>query len=768
MATIKRIRTMKGAGVLANRSAKDQGSSFRRFNLIYGFNGSGKSTLSRIFACLQAGKQHDELPANCTFEIEMDDGTIYSAPKVLQGVENRVCVFNTDFITQNLRWKEGKANSIFYISQEQAELAAKLKTVETSLPTRLEAKVAEAKITREREKNFNTYRTERARFISSLLHSGNRRYEAGQLKNDYENLPFDASSIISAEALGSLEDITRLSAPPPPIPTIAVDTQAMQSRIESARQFGDLSVGEFILEELEKHPAMVPWIKTGYDYHIKHALETCLLCGSELTQPRKAMLAAALDDKISKLLADLNIAQLQTSEVAEAAATTPKSLPKKAELDLTLQVAYELAVNTLDKSFGEAYKILKEALKIVEARMAQPTTKVSHSLPSQEHVAAICDALQSAVDLANKVIGQHNTATADFTKRQDDARVSIRQHYLAEGQAAYTAAKDAVTAAEASVVKIEAEISTLNSTIADLRAQVRAHGPAAEKITKLIHSYLGHGELTIFAADEGYEPHRYGKIVKGPPSEGEKTAIALCYFLSTLEADGRAIKDLIVVVDDPISSLDTKAMNYACVLVRSRLIDASQVFILTHNQYCMNEFKKAWRAVAYPKNAGTAATGTFLYLDVAIPQGSTARSASLVEMSPLLREYDSEYHFLCQKVLEFEAAGEGHSDYGFMMPNVKRRVLEVFLAFKVPGSSPIKDKLARLCKEHPEIDATRITALERLSQVESHSDNLDDLIGHSSMTIEEARDANAALLALMNVADKNHTIAIRKQCKAAT
>ena len=103
-----------------------------------------------------------------------------------------------------------------------------------------------------------------------------------------------------------------------------------------------------------------------------------------------------------------------------------------------------------------------------------------------------------------------------------------------------------------------------------------------------------------------------------------------------------------------------------------------------------------------------------------------------------------------------------------MMPNVKRRVLEVFLAFKVPGSSPIKDKLARLCKEHPEIDATRITALERLSQVESHSDNLDDLIGHSSMTIEEARDANAALLALMNVADKNHTIAIRKQCKAAT
>lgn len=30
-------------------------------------------------------------------------------------------------------------------------------------------------------------------------------------------------------------------------------------------------------------------------------------------------------------------------------------------------------------------------------------------------------------------------------------------------------------------------------------------------------------------------------------------AIALCYFLSTLEAEGRQPKNLIVVVDDPIS-----------------------------------------------------------------------------------------------------------------------------------------------------------------------------------------------------------------------
>lgn len=96
-----------------------------------------------------------------------------------------------------------------------------------------------------------------------------------------------------------------------------------------------------------------------------------------------------------------------------------------------------------------------------------------------------------------------------------------------------------------------------------------------------------------------------------------------------------------------------------------------------------------------------------------------------------------------------------------------RRVLELFLAFKVPGTGPIKDKLEAMTKLHPDLGKTRMVALERLSQVESHSDTLEDFISHSSMTIEEAQDANAAVLELMQAAGENHTATIRKQCKAA-
>ena len=134
-------------------------------------------------------------------------------------------------------------------------------------------------------------------------------------------------------------------------------------------------------------------------------------------------------------------------------------------------------------------------------------------------------------------------------------------------------------------------------------------------------------------------------------------------------------------------------------------------------------------------------------------------------MSRLLREYDSEYHFLFYHVLKFSEAENGEYEYAYMMPNVLRRVLDVFLAFRCPGSAGFASKITQLCKDYSGVDKDRITALERLTQVESHSDNLDDLISFSSMTLEETKDATIALLDMMEQVDKAHLDALRRLCK---
>lgn len=762
MAIIKRIRTLKGVGILADKGAKDHSPNFLRFNLLYGFNGSGKSTLSRIFACLQEGKHHEALPNECSFEIEMDDGSSYTAPKKLTGIENRVCVFNTDFIERNLQWEAGRANSIFYISQALAELATELKAAQQLVPAGVNARETQAKVVNASDKALKTYRTERARTIAGALHSANRRYEAGQLQADYEKLAHGPESVLADDALEALIDIARLSAPPPTLAPIEIDVAAIQSLIESARYFGEFSIGQVVLDELEKHPSMVPWMKEGRDYHSANALETCLFCGNDLTPVRKDMLAAALDDKIATLLKDLGDARAKAATLSEFLLGLAGQWPKAAELDLALQADYAKALNQLSEDFDGIRAQLKEAERVIVARLRKPTTTVQHALPEVAAITAHCETLAASMTVMNALIEQHNTATADFSKRQSDAREAIRKHFIAEGSADYTALRSAYDEAVVAAQKIENDNADLLKKILDLNAKVKSHGPAAEQITKLMHAYLGHGELTVVAVAEGYELHRHGKLVRGQPSEGEKTAIALCYFLSTLEAEGRSIKDLIVVIDDPISSLDTKAMNYACALVRSRLANSAQVFVLTHNQHCMNEFKKAWRNLSKADQP----QAKLLFMDVRVPAASGLRTAAIIEMPGQLRGYDSEYHFLCHKLLQFEEVGEAYSEYWFMMPNVIRRVLEIFLAFKEPGGHSILQKLDTLAKKLPDIDKVRITALERLTQVESHSDSLEDLIAHSSMTIEETRDANAALLALMAAADDDHVKAIRVQCKA--
>lgn len=252
----------------------------------------------------------------------------------------------------------------------------------------------------------------------------------------------------------------------------------------------------------------------------------------------------------------------------------------------------------------------------------------------------------------NDIIELHNKEVSEFAERQNLAEEAIRKHFLGECQTDFAQKQKKRDDAQKAFDDLTRKLSEENSKIHTLRQVVRTHGPAALKINKLVESYLGHGELTVHVVEGGYEIHRHGAIIEGLPSEGEKTAIAIAYFLSTIASDGRKLKDMIIVVDDPVSSLDSKALNFACNLIKGRLSSSSQLIVLTHNQQCLQEFRKDWKSKAM-SDKGKDPTATLLFIDVRVTKDSVKRSASLVPMPKLLREYDSEYHFLFNYVCRF-------------------------------------------------------------------------------------------------------------------
>ena len=764
MVIITNIKSLQGMGIYADRGGRSPSLQFRRFNLIYGFNGSGKSTLSRVFASLEAGEPHPKLPDGGAFEMAMDDGSAFGCPTNPAGLDQRVLVFNSDYIEKNLQWSAGRANPVFYIGADQAEAAADLTRIEGEIVKAEVRKAAAAAAERAADKTFANFKRERAKSVASRLHLGSRKYEAPALARDYETWKDDQGAPLTDDELKAAEDTRRLDEPMPRLDPVSFDKATIGTAYRFIADVCGQSLAQVALDEVQRYPDMLLWLKHGHEYHEKNGVADCIHCGNPISPERRALLTAALDDSVDQFVARLTTTADRLEKLVETTTQLASQLPASDDLATELRAGFKDARDEVSKEVRLLVKQLGTLQTVLTAKRERPATPSDmQGVAAEADVLATAERLAATVATVSKEIAAHNQAVADFTKRKDAAETSIRRHFIVDCRVDYAKTAKELEGATGTLTTETDALAALREHARELRQQIRTHGPAASVINKLIAAYLGHGELTINPADEGYELQRHGTPISGVPSEGEKTAIAISYFLSSIEADNRKLEDAIVVVDDPVSSLDTKALNFACSLVRTRLERAAQVFILTHNLQCMNEFRKAWKGKVRPAE-GKAPTATFLFIDVTIPEGQQRRSSTIIEMSKLLREYDSEYHFLFSHVLRFAKQPDAYDDHGYMIPNVIRRVLDVFLAFKAPGGGGLPSQLDKLCSDYPELDRERLAALERLTQVESHSDNIDDLLSFSTMTLEETRGAAAQLFEMIEHVDPKHLARLRTLC----
>ena len=752
---------MTNVGIFADMRAAAPSPVFQKYTLIYGHNGSGKTTLSRLFTSLENGSRDARLPGGAGFEVELEDGTVLGTVGTLTGLEGRLAVFNADYVTANLQWTDRTASPIYYIGADQADAAAKIRDLEAALPERRTALQSAEKAAADADKLLGTHKRDRAKLIASHLHARTRKYEANHLAADY-----DANRHVGVEALtddqvAALEGVLRLDAPTPKVMLSAFAFADLGEALRRSASLANQSIGGVMLDEIERHPEMLQWVKAGHEYHTEHKLDTCLHCAGAITKERSEALSRAFDDKVSGFIADLEEARDSLRDAAAALRTARAEVPVPSMITAGLQGEYQSIIGEAKMTFPVLDKLIEDARGRVEAKFAAPTRSVEFDGAQFEtDLSETLAAAERVVDRLGDVVRRHNEAFDSFAAEQTSAYDKVKGHFLAEGAeeyARFVGERDERRREEGAAQALHDDVAR---QLGELRQQVREHGAAAEKVNRLIISYLGHSELQVHAVDEGYELWRHGRLMDGHPSEGEKTAIAMCYFLSSLEAEGRDVRQMIVVVDDPISSLDTGALNFCCNLMKSRLGNAEQLIVLTHNHHCMNEFKKGWRKLA----ENTPPTGTLLYLDVHKPVDAARRSSRVVAMPGHLYAYDSEYVFLYEKMLRFTEQGDA-SEYFHMMPNVLRKMLEIFLAFKVPGSDNLLQKIGQIRDSDFELDRDRLVALERLSQVESHSDSVDDLIGFSSMTIEETRSAAASLLDLIQNLDGFHAQRMARLCR---
>lgn len=74
-------------------------------------------------------------------------------------------------------------------------------------------------------------------------------------------------------------------------------------------------------------------------------------------------------------------------------------------------------------------------------------------------------------------------------------------------------------------------------------------------------------------------------------SEGDKSTIALAFFLSKLDIDPNK-QNKILFFDDPLSSLDTNRRTYTIGIIKSLFQQLKQIVVLSHNEYFLHEISK--------------------------------------------------------------------------------------------------------------------------------------------------------------------------------
>lgn len=289
------------------------------------------------------------------------------------------------------------------------------------------------------------------------------------------------------------------------------------------------------------------------------------------------------------------------------------------------------------------------------------------------------------------------------------------------------------------------------SKIAGLEREILEHRRPAEELTDEVASYLGRRELSFEVQDNGYSIRRDGQVALNL-SEGERTAIAFLYFLKSLRDKDFDLTKGIVVIDDPVSSLDANSLFSAFGHMQAGIKGVGQLFVLTHN-FSFFRLVKNWLH-HLPKEVRRECRN---YMVRAMPVGA-GRAARLHELDPLLRDYESEYHYLFKRVFE-EANKAPQADLSsyYEHPNLARRLLESFLAFRLPGNQG-KSFHQRL--DLVDVDAAVRSRIYRFLNAYSHSDRIAEP-DHDLSLLSEAPVVMADVLGVIQRMDEPHFRAMK-------
>ncbi|SCM12279.1 AAA family ATPase [Bacillus wiedmannii] len=642
---------------LKNTATYNQSGTYlddlKKINFIYGNNGAGKTTISEFI------RTEKDFP-DCTLEWEDKKITTY--------------VYNRNFVNENFRL-DNPIKGIFTLGKESVELQAKINDLKDEIRKH-------ASEINNLDDNYNKKDAEKTALVDEFIeqcwtvknkievefkdliegYRGSRRKFMTKCLKESEN---------TLRELKSIEDIRskKESLFDRPVEKVMRYSNVnFESELEGNEIFERKILGkeDVDISGLVNKLNISDWVQHGYTL-IKKTDGVCPFCQQTLPNEFEEKLNNYFDQTYIQQMKSLrNISDKYIRSVEE----------------IIYQI--NMLVNNGEEVFLNKEKI-HQALELIEAKYKENTLLIeqkrkepSRSIKITKLSNFVAEVNQEILN-ANTKIDRYNN-TIENIKSEKQNLVNDMWRYITElnktNIAQFNQKIDIVEKTLVGMKQSKEKKGThkwkLEKDLLRYQEQVTSVEYSVSEINKILISF-GFSNFKLAASTEkGFYTivRENGEDVKDTLSEGEKTFITFLYFYQLLNGSNRKddiVMDKVVVIDDPISSLDSNVLFMVSSLVRQIMFDikegtsdVKQLFLLTHNIYFHKE-------ITFDKGKKRFGEGSFWI----VRKNNNISSIQKYEENPIKTSYELLWQELKSK--------ENRSLISIQ--NVMRRILENYFKF---------------------------------------------------------------------------------------
>jgi len=352
------------------------------------------------------------------------------------------------------------------------------------------------------------------------------------------------------------------------------------------------------------------WVREGLQY-LETTEGTCPFCQQNISESLKSEIEDFFDESYKNKIKELEKIKDDYQTLRNQ---INKSLDAIVRIDIPIIDTSELKTK---KQLFENKSDLN--LKLLNEKVRNPSTPIS--LNSLDQIKA---EIFELIDELNKSIKANNKTVENIDQEKDLLKSQIWRFIVEKlkidiDQFNNTKEKHtkALKGLNSSLTENENKQKELVEAISELESKIVSVQHSVIEINHLLKSFgFTNFELRKASKKGFYELVRDdGSKVEKTLSEGEYTFVTFLYFYHLLQGSidqSRITKNKIVVIDDPISSLDSSVLFVVSNLIKNITRDArekmngiKQVFLLTHNVYFFKEVTfrgnrdNKWKEEAY-------------------------------------------------------------------------------------------------------------------------------------------------------------------------